>query len=144
MPVLALIVAFFIVVSGIGYSWRVATVEQMKNSELVARSKSMLLYRGLVADYLVNHSMFTGALSDSDLVIPSWYMSQGIQAYIESGVTYVYIVQPPSGLVGELASVVEAIGVGTNDNGFLYSPTYGNTGIAIPAVVPLGAAVIIQ
>lgn len=144
MPVLAVIVALLILISGVGYSLRGSEDAQLTNAELVARSKSMLFYRGLVVAYINNHPGFSGVLSDGDLSLPDWYMPQGVKGYVEGGIAYVYLAQPPSGLVGELARVVESVGVGTNTNGVLYSPSDGNTGIAIPAVVPLGSTVIMQ
>lgn len=144
MPVLALIVAFLIVVSGVSYSLRGSIDGQLVNAELVARSSSMLFYRGLVTTYIDNNPGFSGVLSESNLAMPSWYVSQGFQNYVEGGITYVYLAQPPAGLVGELAHVIESVGVGTNVNGVLYSPSDGNTGVAIPAVIPLGSAVIMQ
>lgn len=146
MPVLILVFAALMIATSIGYTMRGDIDSKVVISgEIAARSKSMLVYRGFVSAFLDGHPGFIGVVANNGMSLPSWYIPPAeIGNYVAGGVIYVYHTQPPPGLVGELAKVVESITVGTNVGGVLYSPGGGNTGVLLPPQVPLNATVIIQ
>lgn len=145
MPLLYVMVAMLILIGSVTSSIRDSEESIFVNSELVARSRSMIIYRGVVVNFVSNNPDFSGVVLNNVISLPDWYMPRAeIKGFVQAGVTYVFHEQPPSGLVGVLANEVESVGVGTNVNGYLVSPKEGNTGIILPAAIPVNATVILQ
>lgn len=114
-------------------------------ADVSAVSISMLVYRNAVANYVSSNPGFSGVVADGSLNLPSWYVKpQGLGNYVVSGQSYTYYTEFIPGLAGELARRTESINVGTNRNGVLQSPNIANTGIVLPAPIPIGSVVLVQ
>lgn len=113
-------------------------------SENQAISGNMQVYKNAVVRFVELTPAASGAIPDSKLTLPGWYSRiQGVSNYVVGGKVYVYY----SGRA-ELASVIanrtESLTVGVNRGGVLMHPQAGNTGIALPAVIPESSVVIMQ
>ncbi|SFY09163.1 type IV pilus biogenesis protein PilM [Azotobacter vinelandii] len=108
-------------------------------------SRSLLIYRSAATDYARANPGLSGIPADEALPLPAWYSKPpGVTAYVSGGVAYTYYSGTiPAGLPSALVDLTQAITVGVNHAGILVSPSAGNTGIAIPAVVPDGALVVV-
>ncbi|MCU1738071.1 MULTISPECIES: type IV pilus biogenesis protein PilM [unclassified Pseudomonas] len=125
--------------------------ENLNNSEQAAISAeneaisgSMQVYKNAIVKYVELTPSASGAIPDSSLGLPTWYSRfQGVSNYVAFGKVYVYYVGR-----GELASVIadktESMTVGINRGGVLMNPRTGNTGIALPDVIPESSVVIMQ
>ena len=119
--------------------------QAMHDAEVSAMSGSMLVYRNYVAVFSDANPAFVGSAPDALLNLPDWYKRPvALNNYIVAGKSYVFYSQLLPGLAGELASKTQSTAVGTNLGGFLNSPNTGNTGIALPPVIPVSAVVILQ
>ncbi|MEA9979917.1 MULTISPECIES: type IV pilus biogenesis protein PilM [unclassified Pseudomonas] len=114
-------------------------------TDVTVASESMLVYRNAVAKYSYSNPAFVGRVPDALLSFPSWYIkSPNLSNYISGGTSYSFYVGSLPGLAGELAHQTGSINVGTNQNGVLLAPNIANSGIVLPAQIPLGSVVLIQ
>jgi hypothetical protein len=110
--------------------------------DVSALAHHLLIYRNALAEYAYNNPGLSGAPADSALALPTWWVhAAGVSGYVQAGSSYAYYAAPPNGLVTTLAELTKSAAVGYATNGQLVSPSYGATGIALPPVVPAGAAV---
>lgn len=110
--------------------------------DVSALAHNLLIYRNALAEYAYNNPGISGAPADSALALPRWWVhTAGVSGYVQAGSSYAYYATPPNGLVTTLAELTESTAVGYATNGRLVSPSFGATGIALPAAVPAGAAV---
>lgn len=125
--------------------------ENSKNSEKDSISSenesiagNMQVYKNAIVKYVELTPAAAGAIPDSALTLPTWYTRfQGVSNYVVAGKVYVYYVGR-----AELASIIvtktESITAGINKGGILMHPREGNTGIALPAVIPESSVVLMQ
>lgn len=119
--------------------------QAIRDAEISAMSESMLIYRNLVAAFLDANPAYGGVAPDALLSLPTWYNKpSALNNYITAGTSYVFYSSELRGLAGALASKTESTLVGTNFGGVLSSPNTGNTGILLPAFIPIYAVVIVQ
>ncbi|MHC5209034.1 type IV pilus biogenesis protein PilM [Pseudomonas chlororaphis] len=113
-------------------------------SENEAIAGNMQVYKSAVIRYVELTPSASGTISDSALVLPSWYSRfQGVSNYVAFGKVYVYYVGREE-LASFIAGKTESMTVGINRGGILMSPRSGNTGIALPVVIPESSVVIMQ
>lgn len=146
MPVLVIIIVLSLIAAGIN-SLVHEEIEQavMVKGELTARSSNIVVYRGLVREFADGHPNYVGTVNLASLNAPNWFQPlPELGNYVVAGVVYVFHIQPPPGLAGELAMRVQSTAIGTNIGGVLYSPGAGDTGISVPPQVPQNATVILQ
>lgn len=145
MPVIWLLLALMFSVSAwneIVNSDERTVIEQ---GEVLAISESMLVYRSYVASFAQANPSFSGQVSNAQASIPNWYTRPAsLSNYVTSGRSYIFYSGQLSGLAGALAKKLESTTVGKNVGGVLHSPNTGNTGIALPAQVPVSSTVIVQ
>lgn len=112
-------------------------------AEAGAVASSMMVYQNYVRVYANNNPAATGAISDAVLGLPAWYIKpSGVSNYVKTGQAYVYVANPPVGLVSQLAVASgNSLNVGVNMSGSLVGPVGGSTGISVPAAIPSGAVV---
>lgn len=145
MPLLWVVLAIMFAAATVFNSEQISRTRNTVNSEVVAVSGSVLLYRNIVAIYADAHSTTTGTVSDISLNLPSWYVKPpSLSNYVIAGKSYVFFSDPLPGLVGELARRTESTNVGTNQGGILLTPNKASSGIVLPAQVPTGSVVLIQ
>jgi hypothetical protein len=119
--------------------------ERAQRADVSTITISMLVYRNAVAEYASSNPAFIGVVSDALLNLPVWYIKPpNLSNYISSGKSYSFYTTPLPGLSGELASRTESINVGINQHGVLLAPNMANSGIVLPAQIPLGSVVLIQ
>lgn len=110
--------------------------------DVSALAHNLLIYRNALAEYAYNNPGASGAPADTALTLPSWWVhSPGVSGYVQGGSSYAYYPAPPNGLVTTLGELTESTAIGLASGGQLISPTGGPTGIALPTVIPAGAAV---
>lgn len=112
-------------------------------AEASAIASSMMVYQNYVRVYAINNPAATGSISDAALGLPTWYIkSSSVANYVTAGRAYVYVVNPPVGLVSQLQVASQnSLNVGVNMSGALVGPVGGATGITVPAAIPSGAVV---
>jgi hypothetical protein len=145
MPIIGLLLTLFAVSAawfGFEQTHQRAVVEA---AEVSAQAGSLMVYRNYVATYAEANPSASGSVADTALSLPTWYQkTPNAGNYLQAGTRYVYLTSPLPGVVGSLAQRTESITVGINNAGYLTSPRAGQTGIPVPAQVPLGALVIVQ
>jgi hypothetical protein len=101
-------------------------------------AQNMAVYRTAVVAYVAAHAGFRGAVADGDLILPSWYVRlPWWRNHVADGMVTVYAVPPPTGFVVELQRLAGgSMLAGEARGGRLHAPAFGDTGIALPAVVP--------
>ncbi|WP_324729673.1 type IV pilus biogenesis protein PilM [Pseudomonas chlororaphis] len=145
MPLLWLFFAILLTSQALFNTHQAGITQAMTDAEISATAGSILVYRNFVAMYAESNPAFVGSAGDVQMSIPSWYIRPpGLNNYIVTGRSYVYYTTMLPGLVGSLAAKTESTTVGTNVGGVLNSPNTGNTGIVLPAQVPVAATVIVQ
>lgn len=118
----------------------------IRNGDLDAIATNVLIYRNAVSRYAQNNPLANGSIADSVLALPAWYRKNGaLGNYVSSGRSYVfYTGLDVPGLAGVLQEKTESVAVGVNAAGVFRSTGAGNTGIALPAQVPVDSVVILQ
>ena len=106
-----------------------------------SRANNLALYRSLVVLYAASHPSATGTVPDSALLLPPWFRRDPAWAHqiLPGGRVIVYAQgSVPPTLASELVELSQgSILAGearTRADGstFLYSPRFGDTGIALP------------
>lgn len=145
MPLLWVLIVITLSISFL-FNSEQATQDKISSvTEITGISISMLVYRNAVAEYASSNPAFSGVVSDTLLSLPSWYVKPpSLSNYIAGGKSYSFYSESLPGLAGELARQTESINVGINQNGVLLSPNIANSGIVLPAQIPLGSVVLIQ
>jgi len=110
----------------------------------ITAGQNVNVYGAAVSNWAKANASFTGTVSDSTLVLPSWishptYLSN----YIVAGTSYIYYIPgsgvSPSRLVSYLSRKGNKAGI--NSSGILYN---GSTNVdTVPAAVPNGAVVLV-
>jgi hypothetical protein len=145
MPLLWVLLVVTLTISFMLNSEQTTQDRNTSFAEVTAASVNMLVYRNAVANYAYLNPAFSGVVPDNLLSLPSWYVKpQSLSNYVLSGKSYSFYSGPLPGLAGELARQTESINVGINQNGVLSSPNMANSGIVLPAQIPLGSVVLIQ
>lgn len=145
MPMLGLLLTLFIVVAALSGTESLDSHQVSVAAEYEAIAGNMLVYRGFVSQYAVNNPTVSGAISDSALGLPSWFIrSQYLSNYVAAGKSYVFYSAFVPGLASSIADTTASMNVGTNSGGMLNSPGKGQTGIVLPSQVPQSSVVIIQ
>lgn len=105
---------------------------------------NLMVYRQALAIYAQSNSGVAGAVDDSVLGLPTWFVHQpGVKGYIAGGLSYSFYDRPPAGLASKLAELADgSTAVGYNAEGRLVSPDKGVTMIFLPTAIPNGAAVL--
>jgi hypothetical protein len=144
MPIMWMLVAIIIATSALFSIEQTRQNREIRDAEILALSGSMLVYRNIVAKFSEANPAFVGSASDSALNLPAWYVRPlGLNNYIVAGKSYIFFTDAVPGLAGSLARDTESINVGTNIGGVLISPNTGNTGILLPAQIPVSAVAMI-
>jgi hypothetical protein len=119
-------------------------------------AENMALYRTAVINYRHDHPDDDSAVVPQEALsqTPPWSTLATTSPYATwanyrnaSGITYIYAMSPPRvNIVNDLLQVSEnseLVGENRGGTGTLYSPTKGNTNIALPAEVsiPIGSPV---
>lgn len=142
MPILWVILTVMIATTGLLADGERLSSNRTAAVDVEALAYNLLIYRNALAEYAYNNPGVAGAPADSALALPTWWVhSPGVSGYVQGGSSYAYYAAPPKGLVTTLAELTESAAVGYATNGRLVSPSFGATGIALPAAVPAGAAV---
>jgi hypothetical protein len=115
-----------------------------------AGATSVLAYRQGVIDYLNANPAFTGTVPDASITFPWGYVRDPRWTnYVQAGGTlYIFEVTAHSARTDQIADqlylkTARSISVGRNSGGQLVGATGLATGIAVPAVVPTGALLIV-
>ncbi|RBB97363.1 pilus assembly protein PilM [Pseudomonas sp. MWU12-2115] len=117
----------------------------LAQSEVEAAAGNMMVYRNAVASFASSNPTMVGSVPDASLGLPTWYIkSPSLGNYVLAGRSFVYFAGRMPGLVDALVQRTESMNVGTNAGGVLYSPKAGNTGITLPAQIPVSSVVINQ
>lgn len=144
MPIIWMLVAIIITTSALFGIEQASQNRAVRDAEVLALSGSMLAYRNVVATFSEANPAFVGSASDSALNLPVWYVRPlNLSNYIVAGKSYIFFTEAVPGLAGSLARETESINVGTNIGGVLISPNTGNTGILLPAQIPVSAVTMI-
>lgn len=142
MPMLWVILVVMLAGAGLLSEQLQRSDNRRQEVDVSALAHNLLIYRNALAEYAYNNPGLSGAPADSALTLPTWWVhAAGVSGYVQAGSSYAYYAAPPNGLVTTLAELTESTAVGYATNGQLVSPSSGATGIALPAVVPAGAAV---
>lgn len=145
MPAMGYLLTLLIITASLLSSSNIDQRFDMKEAEVNAVAGSMMVYRNAVASFAQANPAAVGVVSDAALGLPAWYVKPpNLGHYLFAGRSYVYFSDRLPGLAGALAHRTESVNVGTNNGGFLSSPTSANTGIALPAQIPFSAVVIMQ
>lgn len=121
--------------------------EQLSQStDLSAIAHNLLIYRNALSEYAEAHPDVTGAVADSALNLPTWYVKAGcVQGYIATGTSFTYCSNPPGGLVAQLSDLTDrSLSVGSVSGSQLVNPFAGLVGVNIPVAIPQGSAVLYQ
>ena len=144
MPVIWVLCAILISTAAVFSFEQTSQNRAVRDAEILALSGSMLVYRNVVATFSTYNPTFVGSASDSALNLPVWYVRPlHLSNYIVAGKSYIFFTEAVPGLAGSLARDTESINVGTNIGGVLISPNTGNTGILLPAQIPVSAVAMI-
>jgi type II secretory pathway pseudopilin PulG len=145
MPVIGLLLTLLVVVGAMFSLDQRQQSAALQEADLQAQAGSLWVYRNQVSLYAEANPAYSGVVPDGALALPQWYSkTPDLSNYLAGGRSYVYVSSPSPGLVSLLAQRSEAVTVGTNQGGLFYSVKSGNTGIALPAQIPRGAAVVLQ
>lgn len=145
MPAIGYLLTLMIVFSVLFSSAQTDQNLKLAQSEVEAAAENMMVYRNAVASFASSNPAVVGSVSDASMGLPAWYIkSPSLGNYVIAGRSFVYFNARMPGLVDALAQRTESMNVGTNAGGVLYSPTAGNTGIALPGQIPVSAVVINQ
>lgn len=106
---------------------------------------SMSVYRAAVADYAASHASFSGAAAERELPFPAWYAPPSPRLWAnhvaaDGTVTIYALAVPAADIAAEIAGLSQnSIFAGEADTrtGTLHSPLFGDTGIALPAGIPI-------
>jgi len=117
-----------------------------ESTDLSVLAHSLLVYRNALAEYAVAHPGVTGAVADSALNLPTWYVkASGVQGYIAAGRSYTYCSDPPRGLATQLGELTgRSLAVGSVSGGQLVNPFAGQVGVSVPTAIPQGSVVLYQ
>jgi hypothetical protein len=119
-------------------------VEQARSEEV---ARSVALYRALVLEAARSRPDFVGTMPDDALHIPPWYLrdSAWTNAVLPDGTVIVYSTRRAQpGLLADLVQVsdrsmlIGEVRAGPGGAATLYSPHFGDTGLAVPNV-PVGS-----
>lgn len=105
------------------------------------------LYREAVNNYVSDNPGFSGTVPSGSLNLPAGtVVTSSFSNEVSSGTAWSWItpgsmVSPSSILSSLSAKSKDSLLVGLNQNGTLFSPISGSTGISVPATVPNGALV---
>ncbi len=145
MPIIGVLLTLFVVVGALFSLDQRQQTTALRDAELQAQAGSLWVYRNQVSAYSESNPSYAGTVPDGALGLPQWYSkTPDLSNYLAGGRSYVYVSSPSPGLVSVLAQRSDAVTVGTNKGGLFYSTKSGNTGIALPAQIPQGAAVVLQ
>lgn len=145
MPIIGLLLTLFAVGLSIYQSHYFQQNAGLDAAEVSAQAGNLMVYHNQVTAYAEANPSASGSVADTALSLPTWYQkTPNAGNYLQAGTRYVYLASPLPGVVGALAQRTESITVGINNAGYLTSPRAGQTGIPVPAQVPLGALVIVQ
>lgn len=145
MPLLWLLVVVMVSISFLSNTEQANQERNTSFSDVTATSINLLVYRNAVANFASVNPAFSGVVTDAQLILPSWYVKfPSMGNFVSGGKSYSFYSGSLPGLASELARQTESMNVGINQNGVLLSPNMANSGIVLPAQIPLGSVVLIQ
>lgn len=114
-----------------------------KTGEASAVSGNLAVYRNSVVNYARSNPGVTGAVADTALGLPTWFVRiNGVNNYVAGGKGYVYYsTSRPEAAYMIVKSSNNSIHAGINHGGYLYNPISGTTTITLPAAIPDGSVV---
>lgn len=119
------------------------TNKRAQASEAQSFGSNLLVYRDAVLQYARTNPGFSGPVPDNALNLPTWYRkADSLLSFASGGRGYVYILNPPSGLLAELVGRASTSAfVGVARGGQIRHPTRGDTAIPVPPAIPEGSLV---
>jgi hypothetical protein len=146
---LPVIFCFLLLFGAVGYDYQHADRKEQTTAVDESLGGRFLVYRNAVLAYAAENPDQNKAIDDNSLTLPPWFtVASGFHAYLQAGNSYVYY--QPDGVTPSLAdmglypSMSVTVSVGIAQAGILMSPTLGDTGIVLPAVIPNGSVVYVN
>ncbi len=139
-----LVACFVVLLMGLATESYRQTATETQQAVSITAGQNINDYGTVVSNWAKSNTGFTGTVSDTTIVLPTWISHPAyISNYIVTGTSYIYYVPnagfSSSGLVTYLSSKGNKAGI--NGSGILYNGA-NNIG-TVPAAVPNGAVVLV-
>ena len=135
-----------VIVAALGslLSGQAADALTVSDAESRTIAEGVAVYRVAVLEWARSNPGLSGPVDETIVTVPAWWhRNPAIAAVVEGPMVAVYVTGPSAhGALTEMLRLSGgSIWVGTahRASGTLYSPTGGDTGIVVPALVPDGA-----
>jgi hypothetical protein len=139
-----LVACFVVLLMGLATERYRVDATETQQAASITTGQNVNVYGTAVSNWAKSNKAFTGTVSDTTIVLPTWISHPGsISNYVVTGTSYIYYVPnagfSSSGLVSYLSSKGNKAGI--NGSGILYNGSI-NVG-TVPAAVPNGAVVLV-
>lgn len=109
-------------------------------------AEGVAVYRAAVLEWARSNPGLGGPVDETVVAVPAWWhRNPAIAAVVEGPMVAVYVTGPSAhGTLVEMLRLSGGsiwVGIANRASGTLHSPMSGDTGIAVPALVPDGAPV---